>query len=134
MNPACEPITPPTILVVDDDQAVRNSLKFSLEAEGFSVRIYPNGVALLNDSKLPSRGCVVIDYKLPGMNGLDLAEELLHRDVKLPVILITTHPTPAVRARAAGAHVPLIEKPLLSEALFQSIREALDEASQRRFN
>jgi two-component system response regulator FixJ len=115
----------PTILVIDDDPAVRNSLKFSLEIDGFPVRAYSNAAELLNDRELPGSGCLVIDYKLPGANGLDLLDELRRRHVDLPAILITTKPSASVRRQAAVAGVPIIEKPLLTETLFQSIRTAL---------
>jgi FixJ family two-component response regulator len=113
------------VLVIDDDPAVRNSLKFALEVEGFAVRIYPTGAALLAENDMPTSGCLVADYNLPGMNGLDLLERLHERDVRLPAILITSYPTPAIRRRAASAGVRLIEKPLLNDTLFQSIHAAL---------
>jgi two-component system, LuxR family, response regulator FixJ len=115
-----------TVLIIDDDPAVRNSLKFALEVEGFAVRTYSSGVDLLNEPELPSDGCLVVDYKLPELNGLDLLFELRKRDVDLPAILITTHPNNAVRLRAALAGVTLIEKPLLTDTLFQGIRAVLD--------
>lgn len=113
------------VLVIDDDPAVRNSLKFALEIEGFSVQVYPTGAALLAKPDMPETGCLVTDYHLPGMNGLDLLDLLRQRDIKWPAILITTHPSPAIRRRAAAAGVSLIEKPLLNDTLFQSIRSAL---------
>ena len=111
------------VVVVDDDPAVRGSLAFSLQAEGFSVRSYASGPELLRE--IPDVRCLVIDYKLPGMNGLDLLTELRRRQVSAPAILITTHPSAAVRQRAAAASMVLIEKPLLGEALFQEIHAAL---------
>jgi two-component system response regulator FixJ len=114
-----------TILIVDDDPAVRNALKFSLEVEGFPVRAYADARALLTDADMPGDGCLVVDYRLPGMSGLELLDELRHRKIDLPAILITTHPSSVVRQRAAAAGVPVIEKPLLTEALFQGIRDAL---------
>lgn len=115
----------PMILIVDDDPAVLNSLKFSLEVEGFSVRTYASGTELLRERDLPTEGCLVIDYKLSPKNGLELLDELRHRDVRLPAILITSHPSAALRRRAGAAGAALIEKPLLSEALFQGIHAAL---------
>jgi two-component system response regulator FixJ len=115
----------PTVLIIDDDPAVRNSLKFALEVEGFAVRVYHNGAELLSEAEIPENGCLVVDYKLPEMNGLDLLSELRRRKIDLPAILITTQPNPAVRHRAALAGVPLIEKPLLNDTLFQGIRAAL---------
>jgi FixJ family two-component response regulator len=120
------------VLVIDDDPAVRNSLKFALEVEGFSVQVYPTGTALLDEDDMPESGCLVIDYNLPGVNGLDLLEQLRERDVKLPAILITSHPTAAIRNRATPAGVSLIEKPLLNDTLFQCVRAALGEDSRHQ--
>ena len=123
-----ELLTPqPMVLVIDDDPGVRNSLKFALEVEGFAVRVYPTGPGLLEEQDMPETGCLVTDYHLPGMNGLELLARLRERKVKLPAILITSHPSAAVRSRAASAGARLIEKPLLNDALFEGIREALGE-------
>jgi FixJ family two-component response regulator len=113
------------VVVVDDDPAVRGSLAFSLRAEGLSVQSYASAAELLKGNSSRTARCLVIDYKLPGMNGLDLLAELRRRHIVAPAILITTNPTAAVRAQAAAAHVALIEKPLLGDALFQEIRAAL---------
>jgi two-component system, LuxR family, response regulator FixJ len=121
----------PVILVIDDDPAVRNSLKFALEIEGFSVRLYPTGAALLDERDMPESGCVVTDYHLPGINGLDLLARLRERNVSLPAILITTHPSAAIRDRAALTGVRVIEKPLLSDTLFEAICAALGEPGGR---
>jgi len=114
-----------TVLIVDDDPAVRSSLQFRLEIEGFPVRAYACASDLLNDLNIPEYGCLVIDYRLPGMNGLDLLSELRRRKITFPAILVTTHPSSAVRAQTAAAGAVLIEKPLLSEALFDGIRAVL---------
>ena len=115
----------PVVVIVDDDPAVRSSLAFSLQTEGFSVRSYASGMELLRGCPTAETGCLVIDYQLPGMNGLDLLAELRRRQVAAPAILITTHPSAAVRERAAATGVALIEKPLLGDALFQEIHAAL---------
>jgi len=114
-----------TVLIVDDDPAVRSSLQFCLEIEGFLVRAYSSGSDLLNDPNLPQSGCLVIDYRLPSMNGLNLLSELRRRKINLPAILITTDPSMSVRAQTAAAGAVLIEKPLLNEALFEGIRSAM---------
>lgn len=113
----------PIVLVVDDDPAVRASLKFALELEGFEVRIFASPDEILHDADLPRAGCLVVDYNLPGQNGLDLLRELKRRNVTLPAILITTHPTDMVRKRASSAGVAIIEKPLFSNALSDAVRE-----------
>jgi two-component system, LuxR family, response regulator FixJ len=120
------------VLVIDDDPAVRNSLKFALEIEGFSVRVYRSGAELLEEKDMPLSGCLVADYNLPGMNGLDLLAALRARNIKLPAILITTHPTVMIRERAASAGVSVIEKPLLTDMLFKCIRSTLHDDSQHR--
>jgi FixJ family two-component response regulator len=121
-----------TVLIIDDDPAVRNSLKFALEVEGFAVRAYHAGADLLREMEFPADGCLVVDYKLPEMNGLDLLVELRNRKIDLPAILITTHPSSEVRRRAALAGVALIEKPLLNDTLFQGIRAALGSDEVRK--
>jgi FixJ family two-component response regulator len=113
------------IVIVDDDAAVRKSLKFSLEVEGFVVRTYARGEELLNETAFPTCRCLVIDQKLPGINGIDLIERLRQDKVSAPAILIATHPNAALKARAAGAGVPIVEKPLLGSALLDSIRFAV---------
>jgi two-component system, LuxR family, response regulator FixJ len=130
MTQAGQTAASPVVLVIDDDPAVRNSLQFALEIEGFCVRAYQTGADLLAADDLPASGCLVTDFNLPGINGLDLLDVLRERNVLLPAILITTHPTAMIRYRAASAGARLIEKPLLNDTLFQCIRSALDEDSQ----
>jgi two-component system response regulator FixJ len=114
----------PLVIVVDDDQAVRNSLKFSLEIEGFEVRVYAGGCDLLEDSReVPGGGCLVVDQNMPGMTGLDLISTLRERAVAAPAILVTSHPTAAVRQRAAHAGIRIVEKPLLGNVLIDVIRD-----------
>lgn len=115
----------PAILLVEDDPAVVNALTFSLELEGFDVCAYADGEALLASTPLPTRGCLVLDYNLPGIDGLDLLERLRAAEVNLPAILITTNPRRALRLQAAMAGVQIIEKPLLTDALRDSVRNAL---------
>jgi two-component system, LuxR family, response regulator FixJ len=111
--------------IVDDDPAVRNSLKFSLEIEGFAVGVYANAEELLTENDLSRFRCLVIDQHMPGLSGLDLVTKLRERRVAVPVILITTHPSRAVAARAEKAAVPIVEKPLLGNALLDEIRSLM---------
>jgi two-component system, LuxR family, response regulator FixJ len=119
----------PVLLVVDDDAAVLNSLKFHLEIEGFEVRPYASAEALLNEPDLPSSGCLLIDYRMPEMTGLELLAKLRSNGVALPAILITGHPGLAVRQNAAQAGVAIIEKPLLGNGLTETIRSAVASAT-----
>ena len=111
--------------IVDDDPAVRNSLKFSLEIEGFAVGVYANAEELLTENDLSRFRCLVIDQHMPGLSGLDLVTKLRERRVAVPVILITTHPSRALAARAEKAAVPIVEKPLLGNALLDEIRSLM---------
>ena len=113
------------VAVVDDDPAVRNSLKFSLELEGFSVWVFADGAECLQAANLPECACLVIDQNMPGMTGLELLAQLRGRRVSTPAILITSHPNANLRERAARSGIPIIEKPLLSDALLESIRAAV---------
>jgi FixJ family two-component response regulator len=115
----------PTIIVVDEDASLRHSLRFSLATEGFAVRTYATASELLGAADLPDRGCLVVDYNLPDMTGLDLVARLRIRDIGLPAILITTNPSGIVRRRAEQAGVPMIEKPLLDDSLINGIQAAL---------
>jgi two-component system response regulator FixJ len=113
------------IIIVEDDPAVRNSLKFSLEIEGFDVRTYASGTDLLEAHDVSSANCLVIDQKMPEMMGLDLIAILRHRHISAPAILITSHPNALVRKRAAEASVSIVEKPLLGNALVDRIRASI---------
>lgn len=117
----------PRVLLVDDDAALRMSLEFSLDLEGFDVTALESGEALLLISGLPERrACLVLDQNLPGVSGVDTLRQLRGRGVNLPALLITSNPPPAVReaARLAGARI--VEKPLLGDALTAHIQQALD--------
>jgi FixJ family two-component response regulator len=111
------------VIVVDDDLAVRNSLKFALEIEGFTVRSYATGAELLDAGSMAPCGCLVVDQHMPGMNGLDLIDLLRSRHFAAPAILITSDPSPSVRERASKASVPIVEKPLLGNSLLREIRD-----------
>jgi two-component system response regulator FixJ len=117
------------VYVVDDDAGVLGSLRFLLETDGFDVRTFRNGAALLNAARSTGVDCFVIDYKMPDMNGLDLAGRLRHFEIEAPVILITGYPDDNIsaKAKAAGVHHVLL-KPLLEESLVTRIRGVIQEA------
>jgi len=118
----------PTVYVVDDDADVLGSLRFLLETDGFDVRTFRNGASLLNAVRSTGVDCFVIDYKMPDMNGIDLAGRLRNRDIAAPVILITGYPDENISARAEAAGVRhVLMKPLLDENLVTRIRGAIQE-------
>jgi FixJ family two-component response regulator len=118
----------PLIVVIDDDPAVCNSLKFSLELEGFAVRVYRSGAEFLASESLIECKCFVIDQRMPGMSGMEVITELRGRKVSTPAILIISQPNKVLSARAAAARVPIVEKPLLNNALVEKIREVCADA------
>jgi two-component system response regulator FixJ len=121
------------ILIVDDDADVRDSLRALLESAGFDVRDFDSAKAVLTDGGLAQGACLIADIRMPDMDGLALQEELVHRKVGLPVIIVTGHgDVPlAVRAMRAGA-VDFIEKPFDDELLLQSIKQALAVGKENR--
>jgi len=121
MSPVSE-----TVIVVDDDAAVRAALKFALEVEGFRVQLYDSSRAVLAADNLPLRGCLVVDYRMPAIDGLELVAELRRRNVALPAILISARVTRGLRDQAARAGLTrVLEKPLTDTALVENIRGAL---------
>lgn len=123
----------PTVFVVDDDQAMRNSLKWLIESVGLKVRTYGSADEFLG-SHYPGRaGCLLLDVRMPGMSGLELQHHLAQEAIRMPVIIITGHGDVgmAVRAMKVGA-VDFIEKPFNDEALLGSIRNALAADEKQR--
>jgi two-component system response regulator FixJ len=115
-----------TVFVVDDDQAMRNSLKWLIESVGLTVRTYAAADEFIKDYYPGRAGCLLLDVRMPGMSGLELQEQFIEQQIKIPIIIITGHgDVPmAVRAMKAGA-VDFIEKPFNDELLLESIRNAL---------
>src|SRR5262245_49017949 len=113
------------VVVIDDDLAVRNSLKFSLEIEGLTVRSYATGAELLSAGDLALCNCLVVDQNMPGMSGLELIALVRAPSFAAPAILITSHPSASLRDRAQKAGVPIVEKPLLGNALLDKIRDVV---------
>jgi two-component system response regulator FixJ len=113
-----------TVHVVDDDEAIRDSLALLLRAAGFAVASYPSADTFLLTAS-QGAGCVVIDVRMPGMGGLELQEELTRRGRRIPVIVMTGHAEVplAVKAMKAGA-VDFVEKPFEEPAMLAAIRRA----------
>lgn len=122
----------PTVFVVDDDAAVRDSLRWLLESVGHAVETYASGAEFL-DSVEPDRpGCLLLDVRMPGMSGLELQDALQKRSTQLPIIMITAHgDVPmAVRALRAGAF-DFIQKPFNDQVLIDRIHDCLAQERQR---
>ena len=118
----------PVVVVVDDDLAVRNSLRFSLEVEGFAVRAFAGGAELLEDVAHAAVACLVLEEQMRGMSGLDAIARLRERNITVPTILMASRLTPAQQERAKRAGVCVVEKPLLDNVLLERIRGVLSPA------
>jgi FixJ family two-component response regulator len=125
MDAPRNPKVPQYLIVIDDDSAVRDSLRFSLAIEGYDVRAYAGAEELLAESTFPVCDCLIVDQNMVGMSGLDLIATLRARRIDAPAILITTHPNAALRERAAVNGVPIVEKPLLGPILSDSVRRVV---------
>ncbi len=114
-----------TIHVVDDEEAIRRSIGFMLRTSGFVVHGYSSGSEFLAAAKTAEPGCVLMDIRMPGMDGLAVHEEMRRRGIPLPVVVLTGHGDVnlAVRAIKGGA-IDFIEKPFEKAALLKAIDEA----------
>ena len=116
---------PPMLLLVDDDPAVLASLQFSLELEGFAVDAFDSGETVVARNRLARHACLVLDYRLSGIDGLSLLKLLRERGETCPAVIITSNPTRAMRQRTTEAGAVLIEKPLLGDSLTTAIRQLI---------
>ena len=114
------------VYIVDDDEAVRDSLLVLLESKNYAVRSFVSAPEFLAAAPSLPLGCLIVDIRMPEMDGLELQQHLTHRSLDFPLIVITGHgDVPlAVRAMKAGA-VDFIEKPFASEAILASLEAAL---------
>ncbi len=117
----------PVVFVVDDDRAVRDSVRRLLASVGMTVEVFPTAQAFLAAPRADAPGCLVLDVRLPGLSGLDLQRELLSADVTLPIVFITGHGDipMSVQAMKAGA-VEFLTKPYRSQELLDAIRHAIE--------
>lgn len=115
----------PTVVVINNDDALAHALKFRFELEGLDVRVHDDARTLLALGMIPDDVCLVVDHDLPDMDGLQLLTSLRAAGVKAPAIMIATNPNVALRTRAASAGVTIVEKPLLNDALLTAVRSAL---------
>lgn len=124
-----------TIHLVDDDEAIRRSVSFMLRTSGYLVKTYPSGVEFLGVAGAAVTGCILLDIRMPDMDGLEVQQALKERGVLMPVIIMTGHGDVnlAVQAMKAGA-VDFIEKPFEKNVLIGAIEEGfarIDQAGRR---
>ncbi|MBQ0746240.1 MAG: response regulator transcription factor [Marinobacter sp.] len=122
-----------TVYVVEDDEAVRDSLELLLKSDGKLVKTYENAAVFLKDYSEKMAGCIVLDIRMPGMDGMELQKKLNEKHSILPIIFVTGHgDVPmAVDAMKEGA-VDFIQKPYREEALLEKIEAALEQDLEQR--
>jgi len=114
------------ISIIEDDDSVRESLQRLMRSVGFAVNVFASAEEFLNSDRLRYTDCLILDVRLPGMNGFDLQRHLANSHSEIPIIFITSHEDDELRARAlnAGA-VDYLLKPFNNEDLLDAIDEAL---------
>jgi two-component system, LuxR family, response regulator FixJ len=123
----------PVVLIVDDDERMRAALRRLCFTEGLSAELFESGVELLESARFDRPGCLILDVKMPGMNGLEVQTQLNARGVDMPTIFLTgASDVPiAVAAMRAGA-VDFLEKPFENEHLIARVRQAIVRHQQQR--
>jgi two-component system, LuxR family, response regulator FixJ len=123
----------PTVFVVDDDEGVRNSLRFLLKSVGLTTQAYSSAAGFLQAYKALQPGCLILDVRMPGMSGLELQQQLNLRGATLPVIFITGHGNipMAVEAMQHGAF-DFLQKPFRDQDLIDRIHRALERDARSR--
>ena len=120
------------VYIVDDDEAVRDSLRWLLEGNGFSVKVFSNAEELLDFSEKQSygmAGCLILDVRMPGITGVELHDVLLKAGIDIPVIFITGHGSVplAVKSMKKGA-IDFLEKPFSDEEICRLVDSSLQKA------
>ena len=117
------------ISIVDDDQAVRDTLRMLLRSAGYSVEVFPSAADFLTCPRLDEAACLVADIHMPAMTGLELYRRLIEVGHRIPTILITAYPDDATRTRALNDGVLCyLKKPFDDDDLLRCLRTALDGA------
>ena len=123
----------PTVHVIDDDAAVRESLKWLMESVSRKVRLHESAESFLTGYDPETAGCVISDMRMPQWSGLQLLAELRARDYRIPTIILTAHGdvSTAVRAMKAGAY-DFLEKPVNNQSLLDLVDSAIGRDRERR--
>lgn len=115
------------IHIVDDEEAIRRSAKFMLSTSGFAVETWESGVAFLKSVRHVEQGCILLDVRMPEMDGLEVQQALNDRGVNMPVIILTGHGDISIAVRAMkGGAVDFLEKPFEKATLLAAIEAAFE--------
>ncbi|MFZ0269955.1 response regulator transcription factor [Caulobacter sp.] len=112
--------------IVDDEEAIRRSAGFMLKTSGYAVSTYASGDAFLHAAKDAEPGCVLLDVRMPGLDGLEVQKLMAERGIAMPVVVLTGHGDVGVAVRAMkGGAVDFIEKPFEKTVLLSAVNAAL---------
>lgn len=127
------PNSGPIIAIVDDDEAVGNAIEVLMRSIGLVAQAFSSGEEFLRSPELNRTGCLVVDFDMPRMNGLDLQDNLSRLGKAIPTILITAYPSDDIRARALQAGIICyLPKPFDESELLNCIQTALNRAKGNR--
>ncbi|MEM7328376.1 MAG: response regulator [Pseudomonadota bacterium] len=120
-------MTPRTVFLVDDDEAIRHSASFMLRHAGYLVKTFADGISFLEQVTDAHHGCILLDVRMPGMDGLAVQKALNQRGINMPVIILTGHGDVPVAVEAMkGGALEFLEKPYEKHALVGAIENAFD--------
>jgi FixJ family two-component response regulator len=121
------------VSIVDDDESLRRSLRNLLGSVGLRVETFASAEAFLESLHQEQTGCLVLDLRMPGMNGFDLLRHLSGTGSRIPAVILTAHGDDETRQRSlqAGA-AAFLSKPFNGDALLDAVRTALDQQGRRR--
>ncbi len=118
------------IHIVDDEDAIRRSAGFLLKTSGYAVETWPSGVAFLREVRPSEVGCILLDVRMPEMDGLEVQQALAERGITMPVVVLTGHGDVSIAVQAMkGGAVDFIEKPFEKAVLLGAIEAAFDRVS-----
>lgn len=122
-----------TVYIIDDDTMARDSLKWLIESASLVVKEFQSGLDFLQEVNTSMSGCVLLDVRMPDINGMELHNQLKQREIELPVIIVTGHAdvAMAVRAMKAGAY-DLIEKPYSDSLMLELVQRAINDDCRNR--
>jgi len=117
-----------TVFLVDDDEAIRHSASFMLRHAGFLVKTFPDGMSFLDQVSSDQDGCILLDVRMPGMDGLAVQGALNQRGITMPVIVLTGHGDVPVAVEAMkGGAIEFLEKPYDKQTLVSAIETAFEQ-------
>lgn len=126
------PQTASTVYIVDDDEAVRDSLRWLLEANNYRVRAFPSGESFLAEYDDKRLGVLIVDVRMPGMSGLELQEQLLARKSTMPIVFITGHgDVPMAVSTIKKGAIDFLEKPFDETDLREIVGRMFEQANER---